>query len=722
MSEGVVEPTMKSRRRVASNKCHFCGKRMARKRKVSGKMEDWGAYWKRRYCNRECSNEGVSTVLKERWAYEKAKAELEKAGVPDEARSELPGHVRERLTDDWFDWAKRVRGEIGFDPLGFYLELWKGGFEVNSESSSGAGVIGIAPFLPRPSQDWWYWEILKHRRAATDAVYAESLGKAGQRFGRFSRLVVKARRWGFTTGHNTGLLADGTANRGCHSVATAYSREGLAVLSELSRTALGREKKAGGAKGMSHQRYETANDSVQLLLGPNESMARGWNPMHLLVSEADYIPDVDGALKSALPSVNKSPMASVVIESTMQKEATTGYKEFVSRSLLGETGYEVVFLGWMQDDTATVEPTESEVELIERITDATATSDVDKYVLKLRELSATTGQIAWWMQRLREDARGIVGDMQEMYPSTIEEALEVSLGDPWLTDDANAHHRQTLRPPKARYYMNVTETPGMKLLKEPADWQSIGHMELWRPPEAGEDYAIICDPASGRPDIIGAENFAVVGNVNTGEVCAVWHRQCSVTHFANAVAQMGHYFNDCWVVVENNKDGGMIEGLTIRLRYPKVYRMEKFNRENWHESQSIYGFSMSKETRGMAMNRLRAVWNEKRILCPSQALYDQVQVLAQRRGAVLGGSLKQKRRDDGGVCLGIFCLVRDWSAQWHSRSIDDARKYYMENEPVLDLDVRESETFGIEDKYRRFAVTQRDGDAVRDALRRLRGG
>lgn len=702
--------------------CKFCGKIMPRKRvkkgKRRGRIEDWSNYKRRVYCSQECfqKKQAEDYARKNEAVAEEAEQERQHAERDQDI-------VAQRLGLDWLDWSQRVKAQLGFDPAGFYRIIWSGEFEVNFQTSSGEGMLGIQPFFPRGSQEDWYLRVLDHRRAATDPAYRKKLEAkdpeywVDRRIGRFNKLVVKSRRIGFTTGNTMLALGDGTANRGWGTVITAYSDDGLTLISEISRTALGRDKEVGKAKGMALKRMETNNDSVVRFLGPKDSLGRGGGFELLIVSEAGYIEDLEGALDSVLPSIGKSPMNMVVLESTMRAGATSGYKEFVKRSMRGETDYEVIFLGWMQDDTAVLEPTDGERKYLDSVKAMNATTDIELYIVKIKRMGATLQQMTWWYQRLKEDARGRLGKMKEMYPSTLEEALENAVGDEYYTKEAIEYYDQQPRPPVARYKMDCKAEPPMTRLADDLEWENTPHMGLWWAPESETEYYIVCDPGTGKKH--GGENYATVWERDTGRMVAEFHSTCSVYRFTNAAAQMGYYYNTALIVVENNKDGGMIEGLNIRLKYPlsRLYHMERLETAVANDQNAI-GYTMTSQTRGWAIDRLRQCVNEMRMIIPSQTVWDQIKLTGDRRGKAVTGQQKMKNPDDGAMTTAIACVIRDYSSRWPSRTREDLLAILKKPQEIIDDEPRESVNVWTPGTYRKLAHRQ----TVSDSLRRIRGG
>jgi hypothetical protein len=436
-----------------------------------------------------------------------------------------------------------------------------------------------------------------------------------------------------------------------------------------------------------------------------------------LFSEAEYYPNFWDAYSSVMPGMHDHWSTIGIFESTMKQGADTAYKDFVLAALEGKTfgdkwaqRWEAIFIPWFASENAAVPLTPEQ--RVEFLGDMTAH---ERAIMEAHGL--TPEQMLWRRKTLHEQFAGKEDLFVEAYPATIDEALRASVAGQYLHDEANQFYRAQVRPPMARYVVNCTASPRMRELTDARDYDLIPHLEVWAPPADGARYAVMCDAASGRKGNEGGENVALVLEIDSGVVCGMWHGRTSIHEFAYAVAQIGHYFNDALLVPENNKDGGLIEVLSIRLSYPRIYRMERFGRENWHEDQAVLGFTMSEATRAMAMDALRMCWNEMRLLVPSRMLFDQVQLTGRRHGQSVSGGQKMRQPDDAAICLAIGCLVRAWSARWPVRTPEMARAHFMQQPQIpVANNLRASVNIWTPETYKKIADRQRQSDALRGIL------
>lgn len=563
----------------------------------------------------------------------------------------------EEFGGGWEPWAKLVKGERNFDPLGFARRIYGGEFEVKLKDAAGLGALGLGVFKPRAFQRKWYKEIAEHRRS-------------GQ--GRFNRLVVKSRQLGFSVGHDLALVSDATENAGADVVITAHQDETLFALSENIRTFLGRDKKEGKAKRMADKKFETPRGSMVKLLGAKDSLARGDAPLHLHVSEADYIEDIDAALDSVLPAVNRSNMATVVLESTIRRDSSSGFRDFLARCKKGKTAYKIEFIGWRDDETAILPVTPSQVEeLIETQTD---------YERMLQEKHhCSWEQIAWWRQRFLEDARGNLESMIEMNPSDEDEAIKSAEGVEFLDPGALDFMRECLGEPIERrrpLYDSFDE------ILSPNEWANSPHAAIWEQFNPHHEYVVGADgaDASNRIDWEqGSECAIEVLDITAGEQVAEWHGHANNPEFAIAMWRLARYYGQALVVPEQNRAKGAIDYLMETLGYRNVYERESYGTVVTRYA-GLYGFDTRGGSRPVLVQRLQSNLNRKALLIRSRYLYDQLEYAGRRKFAPQKAQKRSgETADDCAMALGM-CMFGHQAAvdgRWQPKdavSYSEARR------------------------------------------------
>lgn len=632
---------------------------------------------------REASKKGVEAMKRNKES---------RAAVEITAPEGTWEHEVQRFGKGFSAWRARIKRQRGFDPAGFLEQILKGKFEVNAETISGQGEIGITTFKPRKPQLQWFRDIIEWRWAATDDDRWRFLQtqdpNAVRPEGRFANLVIKYRRAGFSTGNVQFINAEGTVNRGCNAVIAAHSNDGLDNMSDILRTCVGgsktveeeveetitnedgteekitRSKTVRKAKGMSMKRFKTINDSVIRLLGPNASMGRGWNPMHLQWTETDYVDDIEPSLDSVLPSLNKSAFSTVTLESTMRRDATTGFKDYVARSQRGETKAKVYFQGWMDDETAVLPPTADKLgDLLARR--SLAGAENYEFEVLMDKYHATIEQVNWWRSRFVEDARNNLAAMKEMYPATLEEALEASGGTEFLTADAMDFQRSNCCGPIER---RLCRYDTFDEILDANVWLNNPHLAIWEQPRVGHKYVVGADGADAAMRQVfeeGSECYAVVLDETTGEQVAEWHGHANAADFAIAIWRAHKYYNHALVVPEKNACAAVIAYLMDTLQCNNVYERESFGAVI-EKFAGTYGFDTRAQSRPILVQRLQDNVNRKTILLHSRMLVDQLDNFGKRRGRPNKAMMRKGAAcDDGPIALGL-CMFG------HSHAIDGA--------------------------------------------------
>lgn len=542
-------------------------------------------------------------------------------------------------------WARGVKRERNFDPLGWYEELVRGRIDCRLKDAAGGGRVGIGPLKPRRWQKRLSRELLEWRRTRTT---------------RWMELVVKSRQLGFSTYWDAFIWADGLRNDAAGAAVAAHRDETLMALQRNFRIFAKMDKAAGVAKRMGDRLFETQGGSYVRLCGATDALIRGDSPRHLHVSEADYVEDLEEALKSALPAVERSQFATVVLETTIRRNMETEFKEFIERCRKGRTDYRVRFISWLDDDDATLPLTaEQEREFLASID--SVENHAREYERMLRDkLGLTAGQIAWWRQVLRQDAAGDVQAAIEIAPTSLEEALEFTKGNEFFRPDALEFYERNVRPALKRYRVTFDG------FYEATEGEALGgnHLEVWRQPEHGKVYRIGADSADAEKRTMqdGSESFAVVLEEDTGAVCATWRGYTSASEFAAILAQVGERYNRACIVPEVAFGGdAVVDYLRKTVHYPNIYQRELFGRTGVAQVMvGTDGFAQRSNTRDILKDRVQEAVNERLFDIPSRYLLDQLVNFGKRGGA------KVRRRgnanvmpDDGVIALGLTCFGHD---------------------------------------------------------------
>lgn len=549
---------------------------------------------------------------------------------------------QKHLHTDALKWAAKTHIDRNFSPLGWYETIIRGGINIRLKDAGGQGRVGIGALVPRAWQRKLSRELIEWRRTQSS---------------RWMELVVKSRQLGFTTYWDAFIWTDGIANPGAGAAVAAHRDETLMALQRNFRIFAGQNKDQGLARRMSDKLFETPGGAYVRLVGAGDDLIRGDSPRHLHISEADYVDDLAEALKSAVPAIERTQYATVVLETTIQRNISTGFKDFVEQCRKGRTDYKIRFISWLDDDTATLPMTpDQERDFMASI--ESVDNPVREYEQMLRDrMKLSAGQIAFWRSVLRQDAAGDLQAAIEIMPTSLDEALEFTKGTEFFRPEAVEFYEKQIRAPLARY--RVTHDALIEL----GDTDFAGALQLWvwDQPAYGRKYRIGADSADAekRTAIEGSESHLVVIDEDTGAVVAEWWGYTSATEFAAVLVDVAVRYNRAEIVPEVGFSGdAVVDAIRKTFQYHNVYQREIFGQSGKPDVMiGVDGFSSRSNTRDILKDRVQEGFNERLFDIPSRYLLDQLINFGKR------GGVKVRRRgdanvlpDDGVIALGLTCF------------------------------------------------------------------
>lgn len=589
---------------------------------------------------------------------------------------------KKKSPDDYFanaenSWVSAcMRANNGFNPVGFQRVADEGKFLITTKSARG-----FVPMKPNRQQRELERRIIENRKA-----------------GKPTRIIiVKGRQGaGITTGVARIFSGELFANRGVSIKVSGVDPVTLDDIWDKYRTMFdsytGKLTADGGyADDVDKPRGERANQRklqvaatgsrmtlVNAGVKDGANLGRGGSPLHWHGSEADYYPDFKKAMKAIMPSLSSDPMSIAILETTMNMEASTYFKEFVRRNVEHmadkdadhEGLWDVWFIPWFEMEMFQI-PFDTYAAEAEFLNTCTA------YELDLHKLGASPAALRWRRRELNNQFGGDARDFAEAYPSTLKEALDSWGVAEYLRRDAvEFYQTHTVREPMARYVMDCTAAEPMVELTDPRDFDLVPHVKVWGTPVSGREYHIAADCASSdaRLTTAGSKNFAVLLDTATGEQLASFCALCPTYTLTDAITALGTWFNHALLAPESNHDGrAVIERLNVVHRYPNIYRRERVDAEVLSETD-VLGFHTGGETRQLLIDKMRWCFNTRRLLIRDQELLDQIVAFGRRGGAKLTQLDKARGlSDDGVIALGIACTIRDFSSRWRPHSIEQRK-------------------------------------------------
>jgi len=217
-----------------------------------------------------------------------------------------------------------------------------------------------------------------------------------------------------------------------------------------------------------------------------------------------------------------------------------------------------------------------------------AEAGTNRFAALFEPWSARSDRDADWYEVKRQSLP--VWQLHQEYPTTPEEAF-IKSGNPFFDPDALAA-LEVREPERGRLVAGdfVTFVAGE------------GPLSLWERPQANETYVVGADVAEGLEH--GDYCSAHVVRWRTHEVVAHWHGHVSPDEFAGILADLGTFYNQALVGVENNNHGlTTCKYLKDWYRYPNIFYSRIVDERSRRTTNKI-GWSTTKKTRPLMLDDL----------------------------------------------------------------------------------------------------------------------
>ncbi len=323
--------------------------------------------------------------------------------------------------------------------------------------------------------------------------------------------------------------------------------------------------------------FDVLDSSYVVGTAGSDSLGRGETITHGHLSELAFWPkstaaEIFNGLAQAVPNTKGT---AVFIESTANG-VTGQFYELWKGAVEGTNGYVPVFIPWFLDADyrepvpANFERTPDEEEL------------VSKYNLDDEQL----------MFRRRKIAQNGIELWQQEYPAEPEEAF-LTTGRPVFNPEQLQNQLKETRDLEERLALEGDEfTPHPR-----------GELQIYRTHDRGEQYVIGADTAMGVRN--GDYSVAQVLDSNKRQV-ATWRGQVHPDYFSDILEALGHYYNEAFIVVENNGHGILTcTRLGKDKAYPNFYMETVVDKITDKETIKL-GFTTTAKTKPLIIDQLRA--------------------------------------------------------------------------------------------------------------------
>jgi hypothetical protein len=214
------------------------------------------------------------------------------------------------------------------------------------------------------------------------------------------------------------------------------------------------------------------------------------------------------------------------------------------------------------------------------------------------------------------------------YPSDPDEAFLRS-GRPVFNLDAL---REIVPVAPIRGYLYHTPEDGIRFISDG------GNLRVWKEPEADHRYVIGADVAEGLDH--GDYSSAHVIDVKTMEVVAHFHGRIDSDLFGTDVLfNLGKWYNQALIGVENNNHGLVTNKALARVFYSPIYKTRPLNRaQGGSEAQNALGWKTTVISKPVAVDELNLNIRDKQLYLPCGETVAELRTFVRDEKAKMHGS------------------------------------------------------------------------------------
>lgn len=413
----------------------------------------------------------------------------------------------------------------------------------------------------------------------------EAIEKQRRETGRVRIIILKARQQGFSTyvhGRVYWKLSQRKARKGLVVAHIADSTKSLFDMYKRTHSnmpdAMRMTTKYSSRKELVFSDLDTG---IMVATAGGDAIARGETINDAHLSEVAFWPQATAAdnLNALLAAIPNREDTDIYVESTANGMSGVFY-ELWKGAVEGRNGFLAFFSPWF-DSPEYREPVGPYFERTFEEEELVTLYGLDDEQLQFR--------------RTRVAQNGVEKFQQE-YPSNADEAFIAS-------------GRPVFNPDQIHKMLKDAERPIETLAHEaPTFRENVrGELSLWYPRDLGETYYIGADVAMG----VRNGDYSVAQVLDSQKrLVGSWRGHIHPDYFANVLFDLGMFFNEARIAVENNNHGILTAVRLGRdLAYPNIYTEVGEGKLTDNETISI-GFRTNEKTKPLIIDRLRAALRE----------------------------------------------------------------------------------------------------------------
>jgi hypothetical protein len=337
---------------------------------------------------------------------------------------------------------------------------------------------------------------------------------------------------------------------------------------------------------------------ITVATAKNVQTARSNTVHNLHASEVAFWEDAETLMTGLLQCIPDVPNSMIFIESTANGIGGWFY-DFWQKSVRGETDYVPVFLAWFENPEYS-RPFSSKAEkqfFVDSITksgiDENGREVLSEELVLRQSFNVSWEQLHWRKWCIANKLNGDIEKFHQEYPSTPDEAF-IASGRPQFSVVSLKKYQQQQKPPLRQGYLQIVDKK-LTFIDDPK-----GYIRIWKQPDPEKFYVIGGDVAEGlatgdySAGIVMSEDF---------DVCASWHGHVDPDIFGEELVHLAQFYNDAYIGVESNKDGGSTLRTIIRKEYWNLYYQKTYNKVSESVSQKV-GWNTNVRTKPLMINAL----------------------------------------------------------------------------------------------------------------------
>lgn len=152
-----------------------------------------------------------------------------------------------------------------------------------------------------------------------------------------------------------------------------------------------------------------------------------------------------------------------------------------------------------------------------------------------------------------------------------------------------------------------------------------GLFQIWKHPSDKGHYVIGADVAMGMSKESGDFSVAIVLDVDSCEVVAMFRARIEQEYYAGFLDLLGRYYNKAWIAVERNAVAGVVIE-NLKVTYPWLYRQRVTGETFFDRTRVEIGFWTSAQSKPRLIANLRRAISDPQhpMAIPSKTILDEL--------------------------------------------------------------------------------------------------